>query len=95
MILFTLKMPNRGSWNGQWSGQDNIYAVVKSLTKSIEAKLDGEQFTHAWKDGWVASIDCKKIDSKEAAKIRRKSQGFCGYDWMIDNIIRLGSAYND
>ena len=38
-------------------------------------------------DGWGANVNVKIVDSKEAAKVRKKTKGFCGYDWMIDSII--------
>ena len=28
MIVFTLNMPHRGSWNGRWSGEGKIYARI-------------------------------------------------------------------
>jgi hypothetical protein len=28
----------------------------------------------------------RAVDAKEARQIRKKSEGFCGYDWMIDSI---------
>jgi hypothetical protein len=30
-LLFTLSMPNRGSWNGRWSGENNFYGLFKTL----------------------------------------------------------------
>lgn len=30
LIQFTLSMPNVGSWNGKWSGRENLYAVRKA-----------------------------------------------------------------
>lgn len=92
MIQFTLTMPSRGSWDGRWSGEEKLYAVIKRLTKKKEDQLDGQRFYHNWSDGWGANITCKKVDAKEAAKVRKKSSGFCGYNWMIDNIVWYGST---
>ena len=91
MIQFTLSMPNVGSWNGKWTGADRIHARARSITpRTREEEIDGESFYYDFGDGWGASVRCKKIDSKEAAKVRRRSQGFCGYDWMINDILKYG-----
>jgi hypothetical protein len=31
-VVFKLSMPNRGSWNGGWSGERRNYIIKKSLT---------------------------------------------------------------
>ena len=94
MIAFILTMPNIGSWNGKWTGEEYFHCVTRKLSKTEEEKLDGENFYYSWNDGWGANIECKKVDSKEAAKMRKKSKGFCGYEWMVNNIIHHGSPYN-
>ena len=90
MIAFVLSMPNAGSWNGKWTGEGRLYARVKKLKKEEETRLDGKSFRYCWDDGWTACICCEKVDAKEAAKIRKKSVGFMGYEWMIDSIIERG-----
>jgi len=92
VMQFTLTMPRNNSWNGKWTGAENLYARTKSLSKSKEEELDGESFYHNFGDGWAANVACKKISSQEAAKIRKKTKGFCGYEWMIDNIIWYGQT---
>lgn len=37
--------------------------------------------------GELASVSAS-VTAAEARKIERKTAGFCGYDWMIDSIIR-------
>ena len=93
MILsFELGMPNNNSWNGRWSGENDFYARVINFGrgKSAEDKAreirDKGYFYYSFGDGWGASVSVKEVDAKEAAKIRRKSNGFCGYDWMITSI---------
>lgn len=95
MILsFSLSMPNVASWDGQWSGEGRNYVKAVDLGQSHanEQKaneiLDTGYFYYAFGDGWSAGVTVKEVDSQEAATIRRKSDGFYGYDWMIDSIIR-------
>ena len=90
MLAFVLSMPGIGSWNGKWSGEGRLYARVRKLSKSKEDELNGKGFDYRWNDGWCACVDVEKVCSKEAAKIRRNSVGFFGYDWMIDSIIANG-----
>jgi len=93
MILsFILSMPSNNSWDSHWSGEDKLYAKVISFGNSIQAKthateiLKNRYYSYNFGDGWTARIDVKEIDANEAAKIKRKSNGFCGYDWMIESI---------
>lgn len=83
-------MPSAGSWNGKWSGNGRVYAKIRKLDKKKEVVLDGTSYSYRWDDGWCARVDVCKVDAKEANKIRRKSVGFYGYDWMIDSIIKHG-----
>jgi len=98
-IAFTLSMPNRGSWDGKWSGEENSYCVVRQFSESkkgqaiVQKLLDNSSYYYRWSDGWGASVDVKQVDGKESAALRRKSKGFCGYDWMINSIITHGAIY--
>lgn len=98
-ICFELSMPNRGSWNGRWSGEGDLYAKIVNFSKAkisqekAQKILSEDSYYHRWDDGWGASISVREVDSKESVKIKRKSKGFCGYDWMINNIISHGSCY--
>lgn len=90
MLLFTLSMPNIGSWNGKWTGSTKIYARTRNPSIKIQKELDGKYFLYQWNDGWTAQINCKKVLAKDAKKIMKNSSGFCGYDWMIDSILKNG-----
>lgn len=91
-IAFTLSMPGSPSWNGKWSGEGKLYAIVKKFTgargadkaKSILANC---YYSYSWSDGWRAGIDAKMVDGKTAGQFRKRSCGFCGYDWMVDSIL--------
>lgn len=89
MIAFFLSMPHVASWNGQWSGEGKIYARVRKDSDVPKEYVD-QTFEYTWSDGWGASVSVEHVDAKEAAKIRKQSAGFCGYDWMIDSIIDHG-----
>ena len=90
ILAYTLTMPGRGSWNGGWSGDDGCHVATRSYRTS--APMIGS-YRYAWEDGWAARIEVREVTAAEAAKLRRKSDGFCGYDWMIDSIERHGAIY--
>ena len=100
MLVFTLSMPNCSSWDGKWSGEGRKYAIVKTFTgvkKTLKAAVirDNGYYHYSWSDGWAAGITVKEVDSSQAAKIRKESQGFCGYDWMVDSILMYGKPMAD
>lgn len=95
MLAFFLGMPGCPSWNGRWSGEGRKYVIIKTFRskKDIEkAKqiLNQRYFTYKWSDGWMASITVKEVDSQEANRLRKSSNGFHGYDWMVDTICLYG-----
>lgn len=89
MIAFILTMPNRGSWNGRWSGENDLHAIVKT-ERSVPKDVIGKSFCYRWDDGWSACVSVEKVDCREGNKLRKKSRGFCGYSWMVDSIIKKG-----
>lgn len=97
ILCFELSMPNVGSWNGKWSGEADYYAKTRSFGRGKEAIakaseiLDAGYYHYNFGDGWSAGVSVRRVDSRESAKIRRRSRGFCGYDWMIDSILKHGT----
>jgi hypothetical protein len=92
-LLFTLSMPNPPSWNGKWSGADNFYGLIRAVKDEEKAAkiLAEKHYGYRWEDGWFASIEVGEItDAKELAKLRRKVGRFCGYEWMVDDIVKYG-----
>ena len=94
-LVFTLSMPNKSSWNGKWSGAGNYYAVVRSVgsaKKAVEKyePIVGKAFYYHFGDGWGASVSVRMAEKGEVRKIRAKSRGFWGYDWMVDEIMQHG-----
>jgi hypothetical protein len=89
-------MPNVGSWNGKWTGTQKVYYRTKSfLNKNAPTVLlerlkekSPANYYYNFGDGWGANILVELIDSNEARKRNKISSGFCGYEWMIDSIIK-------
>lgn len=98
LISFELSMPSNNSWDGRWSGQDDVYVVVRRFSKMPEVdgkQLAGGRFSYSFGDGWVAAVTVRVVTSAAAAKLRKQSKGFCGYNWMIDSILSYGKIYAD
>ena len=104
LLAFILTMPNVGSWNGKWTGEKDLHARVINFTQKygtskaakdkLESILKEKSYYYNFGDGWGADVEVKKVDVSAAAKIRAKSKGFCGYDWMIDSILQYGEILN-
>ena len=88
MIIFELTFPNRGSWNGKWSGEKDRHIIVKKDSQVPKDRI-GKTYSYDFGDGWVASISVKKMNgnNSEYRQLKKQNVGFCGYDWMIDSII--------
>jgi hypothetical protein len=89
-------MPSRNSWNGRWSGEENYYAIVRTLPagkkhseKAARIVANGP-YRHSFGDGWAAQVNVKILGSKDITRARKRSRGFCGYDWMVDDILQHG-----
>lgn len=89
MIVFELTMPHAASWNGKWSGADQRHIRVK-YECDVPKDIIGKDFDYRWDDSWCANISVQKMPAKEARRLERVSNGFCGYDWMIRSIIKHG-----
>lgn len=91
IIAFFLSMPNVGSWNGRWSGAGEQYVCTRTVkSDKADTILQGHNYYYNFGDGWGASVSVKLVDGREASKLRKHSHGFCGYEWMIDEIVTLG-----
>ena len=89
MVIFELTMPGCGSWNGRWSGEGKTYVRSKK-NNQVPNEVIGKSFRYRWDDGWCVCITVRKVESRVERKIMRRSSGFCGYNWMIDSIIKYG-----
>jgi len=93
LISFTLSMPRVNTWCGHWSGEGRPYTRVYSFRgKKAEEKarliLKRGSFCHDFGDGWTARLSVSAVSTQDARLLRQRSQGFCGYDWMIASIIQ-------
>lgn len=80
-FIFELSMPSNNSWNNRWSGENTRYTIAKTITEKAAKRLS-DYYSYSFGDGWVASVTARK------AKPREKVTGnFCGYDWMVNEII--------
>lgn len=91
-------MPNCGSWDGKWSGSSRIHTCFRSFhgkkgEEKAKSILEKGHFSYNFGDGWRASIEPKHLTPSELRAFRRLSDGFCGYDWMVDSIVLDGEIY--
>ena len=89
MIVFKLTMPNVRSWNGKWTEADRVF-VRTADERKVPKKLHDKDFFYRWEDGWTACVSVRKMPVNEARKLERRSNGFCGYDWMIKSLMQDG-----
>lgn len=91
LIAFELTMPSPPSWNGRWSGEDRLHCKIERLTHATAARvLERTSYSYHWPDGWTAVISVRQVTKDQAAKLRRSSVGFAGYDWMVRSIVDHG-----
>lgn len=100
-LAFTLSMPGVASWNGRWSGKGRLYVIVKTYGSSrktrehVERVLKAAPYYYRWSDGWAARIDVREVEAREGTRLAKASNGFCGYDWMVESIWCYGAIYAD
>jgi hypothetical protein len=89
-VEFKLTMPGRNTWNGKWSGDEKHYALLREIDDPIAEQLDHKSWSYSWGDGWRAHVEARIVRGEV-----KKSHGFCGYDWMVDSILRYNKIYAD
>ena len=103
ILCFKLRMPSNNSWDGKWSGRNKQYLKIVSFqgkkrvekaneilnikTPQWESQPESGSYSYNFGDGWIAHISVHVIDRIEAVRLRKQSDGFCEYDWMVDSII--------
>jgi len=83
LLKFQLTMPNNNSWNGKDSGGSGKYLIFRKVDKEQSSKLLGTNHYYNFEDGWGSNIEI--TNDKKC-----KSDGFRGYDWMVDEILKFG-----
>lgn len=96
-LAFILTMPRNNCWNGQWSGDGQLHAVVEEVPDDTATRVldKGPCYGYDFGDGWYAQIEVRQVDADEIARILTESQGFYGYQWMIRSIIDCGVILRD
>lgn len=92
-IVFELTMPEKGSWNGKWTGEGENYTRLWDERKVPKDLWDTKHF-YRWDDGWAACVSVRRMPINVARKITRGSKGFCGYDWMIKTLVSDGYIHD-
>jgi hypothetical protein len=88
-IIFELSMPSNNAWNGKWSGEGGTYTVARTLPDAKFAELK-HRYTYSFGDGWVAAVSLREASPRE-----KPSNKFCGYEWMIDSILKRNAITAD
>lgn len=100
VLLFEYSHTSIGSWDRKWSGSGKVYAKEVNLTKGLKEHLEAlgidcgngknHTFHYDFKDGWACNVTMIVGTKTEFKEIMKHSQGFLGYDWMIDSILKYG-----
>lgn len=68
----------------QWG----FLALTDKITASILTREDGTGYWYySFGDGWAASVSARVMSKGERSS---RSDGFCGYDWMVRSILTHG-----
>ena len=93
-LLFTLTIPKPPSWNGKWSLAHEKHTRARTFLDNeyyqLPLNIIGTHY-YRWNDGWTAQIDVTVTNSdRKKERHLKNSAGFCGYDWMIDSLLKCG-----
>jgi len=99
LLSFELKVTAVNNLSGHWKGEDLRYVQVKNVDKDkVNEILDGESakpYHHKCDDGWEFDILVNEINSVQKKKLKQHfKNGFCGFDYMVGNIIDHKSCEN-
>lgn len=75
-------MPGNNAWNGRWSGEGKIYAIVKPIRNTqkhraaCEALAKVGSWSYNFGDGWRAGVSAEIVDDpQKIRRIKKSSQG--------------------
>lgn len=105
VLLFEYGHSKINTWNGRWAGEDKIFAKEVFLSTSKRERLSElgfdlrrgakKSFTHDFGDGWVAEITMTVGAKKDFKEVMKHSEGFMGYEWIIDSILKHGKIVKE
>lgn len=91
---FILTMPNVGSWDGKWTGGNDLHCKIQMVKKNKLQELLGSEQSNSWHynfgDGWSANVKAKVVTDEEIRELQQANKGMMGYDWMIESILEYG-----
>lgn len=73
MSEFELSMPNKGSWNGKWSQEGQLFVRTRR-ERDVPKEYWNKSFFYRWDDGWTACVTTTRMPANEARKLERKSK---------------------
>ena len=89
-LAFRLTMlchaPLRSSW------QDKNFVACRQFMEQLRTRtiaVNGP-YTYRFSDGYTAHISAFVINEAQRNRLLNESDGFGGYEWMIDSIIKHG-----
>lgn len=88
-VIFELSMPSNNAWNGKWSGEGDTYTIARMLPAAKFDELK-RRYTYSFGDGWVAAVSVREAFLRE-----KPTNHFCGYEWMIDSILKRDAITAD
>jgi hypothetical protein len=100
-ISFQLTMPNVGSWNGKWTGAEKQYYAIQRFSKknnrpfALLENNKSKSWYYNFGDGWGANVKMEIVDRVEAKRREKISSGFCGYEWMIESILKFNKIQTE
>ena len=62
----------------------------QKANKHCQELIENSPHLYDFGDGWSAKVSVRAVDAAEARKVRKVSQGFCGYDWMVQSLSLWG-----
>ncbi|MHB8281271.1 MAG: hypothetical protein ACYDDE_00535 [bacterium] len=95
-LYFQLKTSaNTGNNSGKWSGYSKKHGKIIKLSESDFKKFKNTVqnkyfWSHRFSDGWLISFSLNIIDSYKANKIKKTLDGVCGYENIVNEIIKTG-----
>ena len=75
--------------NGRWDGSGKNYLKGISFEDDDEGlkKFNAGKHFFDFEDGWEACVTVIRATADKKRKANEITEGFAGYDWMIDSII--------